>query len=162
MRGERFLGSFMAYLGGAGDKAGCRAIQKKAMDEASMGIAMAMGFGLAQVKTLYVAIDDVKLGKNSQPEKASARFSLIADDPMGMVRMFSMFAPPLATLQVPDDGTSVPLPDGLLPPGMPPVSLTLKEKNLNIIMGDGKAAVTAMDTSNPALFWLTTDGPPPG
>lgn len=151
--------SFMAYLGDAGEKAGCQAIQKKAMDEASMGIAMAMGFGLAQVKTLYVAIDDVKLGKNSQPEKASARFSLIADDPMGMVRMLSMFAPPLATLQVPDDGTSVPLPDGLLPPGMPPVSLTLKEKNLNIIMGDGKAAVRAMDTSNPALFWLTTDGP---
>ncbi|MBG7602119.1 MAG: hypothetical protein IZT60_06195 [Gammaproteobacteria bacterium] len=150
--------SFMAFLGATGEKAGCKAIRKKAMDEASMGIAMAMGMGITQVKTLYVAIDELKLGKKSQPENASARFSLIADDPMGLVRMLSMFAPPLATIQVPDDGASVPLPDGLLPTGIPPVSISLKEKNLNIVMGE-KAASTTMDASKPAFFWFTSDGP---
>ncbi len=150
--------SFMAFLGATGEKAGCKAIRKKAMDEASMGIAMAMGMGITQVKTLYVAIDELKLGKKSQPENVSARFSLVADDPMGLVRMLSMFAPPLATVQVPDDGTLVPLPDGLLPAGIPPVNISLKDKNLNIVMGD-KAASTTMDASKPALFWFTSDGP---
>ena len=150
--------SFMAFLGATGEKAGCKAIRKKAMDETSMGIAMAMGMGITQVKTLYVAIDELKLGKKSQPENVSARFSLVADDPMGLVRMLSMFAPPLATIQVPDDGTSVPLPDGLLPTGIPPVNISLKDKELNILMGD-KAATTTMDTSKPALFWFTSDGP---
>jgi len=151
--------AFMAFLGATGEKAGCQAIRKKAMDEASMGIAMAMGMGITQVKTLYVAIDDVKLGKNSQPEKASARFSLVADDPMGLVRMLSMFAPPLASIQVPDDGTVVPLPNGLLPPGSPAVNLSLKDQHLNAVIGDGKAATRAMDASKPVFFWFTTDGP---
>ena len=151
--------SFMAFLGATGEKAGCKAIRKKAMDEASMGIAMAMGMGITQVKTLYVAVDDVKLGKNSQPEKASARFSLVADDPMGLVRMLSMFAPPLASIQVPNDGSAVPLPDGLLPPGSPAVNLSLKDKNLNAVIGDGKAATRTMDASKPVFFWFTTDGP---
>ena len=150
--------SFMAFLGATAEKAGCKAIRKKAMDEASMGIAMAMGMGITQVKTLYVSIDELKLGKKSQPENVSARFSLVADDPMGLVRMLSMFAPPLATIQVPDDGTSVPLPDGLLPAGIPPVNISLKDKNLNIVMGD-KAASTTMDASKPAFFWFTSDGP---
>ena len=38
--------SFMAFLGATGEKAGCKAIRKKAMDEACMGIAMAMGMGI--------------------------------------------------------------------------------------------------------------------
>ncbi len=150
--------SFMAFLGNTGEKAGCKAIRKKAMDQASMGIAMAMGMGITQVKTLYAAIDELKLGKKGQPENVSARFSLVADDPMGLVRMLSMFAPPLATIQVPDDGTSVPLPDGLLPAGVPPVNLTLKGKDLDIVMGD-KAATKTMDASKPAFFWFTSDGP---
>jgi hypothetical protein len=151
--------SFMAFLGQTGEKTGCKAIRKKAMDEASMGIAMAMGMGITQVKTLYVAIDELKLGKKNQPENVSARFSLVADDPMGLVRMLSMFAPPLASIQVPDDGTPVPLPDGLLPAGMPPVNLSLKDKNLDIVMGDRKAATKTMDASKPAIFWFTSDGP---
>jgi hypothetical protein len=150
--------SFMAFLGASGEKAGCKAIRKQAMDQASMGIAMAMGMGITQVKTLYVAIDELKLGNKNQPENVSARFSLVADDPMGLVRMLSMFAPPLASIQVPDDGTPVPLPDGLLPAGIPPVMLSLKEKNLNIIMGE-KAASRPMDLSKPAFFWFTSDGP---
>jgi hypothetical protein len=150
--------SFMAFLGNTGEKSGCKAIRKKAMDEASMGIAMAMGMGITQVKTLYVAIDELKLGKKNQPENVSARFSLVADDPMGLVRMLSMFAPPLATIQVPDDGTPVPLPDGLLPAGIPPVNLSLKGKDLDIVMGD-KAATKTMDAGKPALFWFTSDGP---
>ena len=150
--------SFMAFLGNTGEKAGCKAIRKKAMDQASMGIAMAMGMGITQVKTLYAAIDELKLGKKGQPENVSARFSLVADDPMGLVRMLSMFAPPLASIQVPDDGTSVPLPDGLLPAGVPAVNLTLKGKDLDIVMGD-KAATKTMDASKPAFFWFTSDGP---
>ncbi len=150
--------SFMAFLGKTGEKTGCKAIRKKAMDEASMGIAMAMGMGITQVKTLYVAIDDLKLGKKNQPENVSARFSLVADDPMGLVRMLSMFAPPLASIQVPDDGTPVPLPDGLLPAGMPPVNLSLEGKNLDIVAGE-KALSRTMDASKPALFWFTSDGP---
>ena len=150
--------SFMAFLGKTGEKTGCKAIRKKAMDEASMGIAMAMGMGITQVKTLYVAIDELKLGKKNQPENVSARFSLVADDPMGLVRMLSMFAPPLATIQVPDDGVPVPLPDGLLPAGMPPVNLSLEGKNLDIVMGE-KALSRTMDASKPALFWFTSDGP---
>ena len=150
--------SFMAFLGKTGEKTGCKAIRKKAMDEASMGIAMAMGMGITQVKTLYVAIDELKLGKKNQPENVSARFSLVADDPMGLVRMLSMFAPPLATIQVPDDGALVPLPDGLLPAGMPPVNLSLEGKNLDIVMGE-KALSRTMDASKPALFWFTSDGP---
>ncbi|MEN8213830.1 MAG: hypothetical protein ABFR19_05640 [Pseudomonadota bacterium] len=151
--------AFMAFLGNSGEKAGCKAIQKKAMDEASMGVAMAMGMGITQVKTLYAALDDIQLGKNGQTEKASGRFSLVADDPMGLVRMLSMFAPPLASIQVPDDGTPVPLPEGLLPAGSPGVNLSLKGQHLDIVMGDGKAATAAMDTSKPVFFWFTTDGP---
>lgn len=151
--------AFMAFLGKSGEQAGCEAIRKQAMDQASMGVAMAMGMGITQVKTLYFAVDELTLGKQGQPQKAEARFSLVADDPMGLVRMLSMFAPPLASLQIPDDGKPVPLPEGLLPPGSPPVKISLKERRLTVVSGDGKAATRPMDTSKPVLMWFTTDGP---
>jgi hypothetical protein len=151
--------AFMAFLGKSGEQAGCEAIRKQAMDQASMGVAMAMGMGITQVKTLYFAVDELTLGKQGQLQKAEARFSLVADDPMGLVRMLSMFAPPLASLQIPDDGKPVPLPEGLLPAGSPPVNITLKGQRLTVVSGDGKAATRPMDTSRPALMWFTTDGP---
>ncbi len=149
----------LKQVGMAAKKSGCTAIPPDAMQKASMAIAMAMGMGITQLQGLYVAVNDITLDDQMKPSKVDARFSIAADDPVGLLRMAAAFVPPLADLELPEDGKQVPLPAGVLPPGMPPVSLARKGKFLNVVVGDGDAKTVPVDAAHPALLWGTLDGP---
>jgi hypothetical protein len=149
--------AFLNYLGKVGGKHDCAAINKEELDKQSMGISMAMGMGITQVKSLYLAVNDLKLDENMQPVNADARVSMVADDPVGLFRMASMFVPPLAQMQIPDDGKQVALPAGLLPPGSPEVNLSRNGQRLDLIVG-GSSELRKLDQSNPAIFWSSLDG----
>jgi len=138
---------------------GCSAIPAKALQTASMAVGMAMGLGVSQLQGLYVAVNEIKLDPQAKPAEIDMRLSIAADDPVGLLRMAAAFVPPLARLELPQDGKRVRLPAAALPPGSPPVSLSLNGKFLDILVGTTDKKTVPMASKEPALWWSTLDGP---
>lgn len=152
--------AFMTWLGEQGKSSGCEAIEADKLNEASVGIAMAMGMGLTQVKSVYFALNDIELDPATmQPSKLDARASVVADDPVGLVRMASMLAPPLAQMKMPKDGETITLGPDTLPPGTPPLTVGLDGKRLDVAIAGSSAASKMLPADKQALLWSTMDGP---
>ena len=152
--------NFMTWLGEEGKRRGCAAIDADKLNEASVGIAMATGMGLTQVRALYLALNDIAIDKSTmQPSRLDARASIVADDPIGLVRMAGMLAPPLAQLQMPKDGETITLGPDVLPPGTPPLAIGLEGKRLDIATAGSDSMTKMLPTDRPALLWSSIDGP---
>jgi hypothetical protein len=152
--------AFMTWLGEQGKSSGCDAIQADKLNEASVGIAMAMGMGLTQVKAVYFALNDIELDPQTmQPKKLDARASVVADDPIGLVRMAAVAAPPLAQMKMPKDGETITLGPEMLPPGTPPLTVGLDGKRLDVTIAGSSAPTKMLPGDKPAILWSAMDGP---
>ncbi|WP_370978281.1 hypothetical protein [Agaribacterium sp. ZY112] len=124
---------------------------KQAQEQAKQGNPAMLGMfmGMVQgVKGAGLSVFDVELDAEFNPSKVDALFSVAAEQPSTTAEMAKML-PPLANLELPDDGTAVPV---VLP--MVPAELELKAaikgKHIAVFIGD-KASAEAEKLSNEAL-----------
>jgi hypothetical protein len=140
----------------------CDDVDPMQIRKAVGGLSMAMMMGASQYKSLYVSANEFEIGKNGQPEKIELFASLIADDPTSLLQLLAMTNSAFATLQVPNDGSVVKLPEGLVPPNpatgvTPSISLSRKDKVLNVMVGNDKPALEDFKTDKPTLLWSFVD-----
>lgn len=117
--------------------------------------ALAMFTGMAQgVKGISAGISDFSLDMDSpQPtlNTLDAVMTLTADNPAVLFNMAKSFAPPLAAIQLPTDGSSLDLSTVLpIPPevNVKPM-LALKGKHLVIYSGKGEEVANGLATEEP-------------
>jgi len=151
------LTQYSNFLIKSGKTNNCSSIKAKEIRKGMGGIMMAMNMGLTQFKSVYFAISDIDM----QKQKADAYVSIGTDDPSGLLGMVGMLSPKLMGFQVPTDGSTVKLPDGVIPAkGMPlpPVYLSRTAKSLNVMVGNEKPNLTDYKRTTPEIMSLTMDG----
>jgi len=140
------LTQYSGFLIKSGETNECPMIDAQEIRKSMGGMAVVMNMGLAQFSSIYASISDVQLDKEMQPEKIDALISLGSNDPAGILALAGSMVPPLAELKIPTDGSSVKLPDGILPSGgvkTPDVFLSQSEKAINILIGNDKPTLSA-------------------
>jgi len=119
-----------------------------------------MNMGLSQFNSVYASISDIELDKRMQPKKVDAVISLGSNDPSGLLAMAGMMAPPIMALKIPDDGTVIKLPDGLIPQRggpQPDIFLSKTEKAINIFIGNDKPALKTHSNETPEISFSSMD-----
>lgn len=140
------LTQYSSFLIKAGEDNKCPAIKAQDIRKSMGGMAMVMNMGLSQFNSVYASVSDIELDDKMQPKKINAVVSLGSNDPAGLIAMAGMMAPPLMSLKIPDDGSTIKLPDGLIPSRgapAPDIFLSRNEKAINIFVGDEKPALKA-------------------
>ena len=154
------LTQYSNFLIKSGEDNKCPAIQANEIRKGMGGMAMVMNMGLSQFNSVYASISDIQLDDKMQPKKVNAVVSLGSDDPAGLIAMAGMMAPPIAALKIPEDGSVVKLPEGLIPSkGMktPDIFLSRTEKAINIFVGNDKPALKAHDNKTPEISFSSMD-----
>jgi hypothetical protein len=75
--------------------------------------------------------------------------------------MVGMMSPGLMGFKVPEDGSSVELPKGVIPSKgvpLPPVFLSRSDKSLNIMVGNKKPAMKDYSSKTPEIMIFALDG----
>ena len=140
------LTQYSSFLIKAGEDNKCPAIKAQDIRKSMGGMAMVMNMGLSQFNSVYASVSDIELDDKMQPKKINAVVSLGSNDPAGLIAKAGMMAPPLMSLKIPDDGSTIKLPDGLIPSRgapAPDIFLSRNEKAINIFVGDEKPALKA-------------------
>jgi hypothetical protein len=133
----------------------CKNISAKDIRKAMGGLLMSMNMGMSQIKTLYVALNNIELKKNMQIEKIAAYVSIGTDDPAGLFNMVTLFSPVLRNFKIPADGTSIKLPNGALPIPkieLPPIWINRSERTLNLLVGANTFNLKEYFSGPPAMF----------
>ena len=133
----------------------CKNISEKDIRKAMGGLIMTMNMGMSQIKTLYIALNNIELKKNMQVEKIAAYASIGTDDPAGLFNMVTLFSPVLRNFKIPADGTSIKLPNGALPIPkieLPPIWINRTERTLNLLIGTNTFNLKEYFSGPPALF----------
>lgn len=154
------LSQYINFIATTGEELKCDSINPDELRKSIGGLSMAMAMGLGQFKAISVAVDNVEMDEaTGQPKKVEAFATVMADDPMGLLQMLAMVNPVFATLEVPADGTVVPLPEGMLPPNpvVPTLSLSRKDQSLNILVGNDKPALQDIELAKSTFMWGRTD-----
>ncbi|KAG1657103.1 Cys-tRNA(Pro)/Cys-tRNA(Cys) deacylase YbaK [Nymphon striatum] len=155
------LTDYSSFLIAAGEANKCTSIKPQEIRKGMGGMAMVMNMGLSQFNSIYGSVSDVELDDNMQPKKVDAYVSLGTDDPKGLLAMVGMMAPPLMSLKIPDDGSAVKLPEGLIPSRgakVPDIYLSKSEKSLNIMVGNDKPSLTEYKNDKPQISFTGIDG----
>jgi hypothetical protein len=155
------LTQYSSFLIKSGKTNNCSAIQAAKIRKSMGGMAMVMNMGLSQFKSIYASISDVKMGDNNKPEEVEAMVSIGTDDPGGLIAMVGMMSPGLMGFKVPEDGSSVELPKGVIPSKgvpLPPVFLSRSDKSLNIMVGNKKPAMKDYSSKTPEIMIFALDG----
>lgn len=115
---------------------------------------LALGPMTAGIKGFNLQVDDLSIDPATlQPDKVRAGLLVAVDDPRGIFALGAMLNPALASLQIPDDGSFVDLPDGLAPDsGAPPLKVAIRDKALVLLAGDESSdmAHTLLDAVAPS------------
>ncbi len=83
------------------------------------------------IKGFYLEIDDVTLQQGGPlPIALDGQVLISANNVRNLYAMTGMFAPPLAQLTIPEDGSPVALPLAQMAPGVPPVYIAIKDNSL--------------------------------
>ncbi|MCA9560819.1 MAG: hypothetical protein H6704_23285 [Myxococcales bacterium] len=97
-----------------------------------------------------------------QPKDVKANVLLAVDKPADLIAMVKGMVPPLATLEVKDDGVAVPLPPGLIPPIVEAPHVAMKGSALAVTVGAGEekmvgAILAAKVDAEPPLIAVSYD-----
>jgi len=133
----------------------CENISANDIRKAMGGLVMSMNMGMSQIKTLYVALNNIELKQDMQIEKIAAYLSIGADDPAGLFGMVTLFSPALRNFKIPADGSSVKLPDGALPVSkieLPPIWINRTERTLNLLVGTNTFKLKEYFSGPPAML----------
>ncbi|GAA0419777.1 hypothetical protein GCM10009133_30240 [Cocleimonas flava] len=155
------LTDYSSFLIAAGEANKCTSIKPQEIRKGMGGMAMVMNMGLSQFKSIYASVSDVELDDSMQPKKIDAYISLGTDDPKGLLSMVGMMAPPLMSLKIPEDGSAVKLPDGLIPSRgqpVPDIYLSKSDKSLNIMVGNDKPSLVEYKNDKPQISFSGIDG----
>lgn len=98
---------------------------------------LALGPMTAGIKGFKLLVEDVSIDPQTLAvSDISAGLLAAVDDPRGIFALGAMFNPALATLQVPDDGSFVALPQTpMLDEHAPPVRVAIRERALLLLAG---------------------------
>lgn len=133
----------------------CKNIKANDIRKAMGGLIMSMNMGMSQIKTLYLALNNIELKKNMQIDKVAAYASVGTDDPAGLFGMVTLFSPALRNFKIPSDGTSVKLPDGALPISkveLPPIWINRSERTLNLLIGTNTFSLKEYFSGPPSML----------
>jgi hypothetical protein len=154
---DRLL-ELIGWLVEQGKATGCTILDEQQLNEASVQIAMVTGMGLSQIKTVYFALDRMELDpKDGSLVSMDARGAIVASDPAGLVRMAAIAVPELASIEIPTDGETISIGREMLPPEVPPVTLGLVGKRIDLVTQGSQAATTLLQTDKPLLLWSRYD-----
>ncbi len=154
------LTQYLGFLASSGEKHKCKAINPKDIRQATGGIAMAMNMGLTQFKSVYLSVKDIEMDEKMQPKKVDAYASIGTEDPAGLVGMLAMVNPAFMMLKIPAEGKVVQIPAHLIPSkdaSIPPIYLSRGEKQLNIMVGNDKPALTAYKSTKAEIMSFSID-----
>lgn len=154
------LTQYSTFLIKSGEENKCPAIKAQDIRKGMGGMAMVMSMGLSQFNSLYASVSDIQLDDKMKPKKVDVVISVGSDDPAGLLAMAGMMAPPLLSLKIPDDGSVVKLPEGLIPSKggvMPDVFLSQSEKALNIFVGNDKPMLKAQSNEVSEISFSSMD-----
>ena len=154
------LTQYSSFLIKSGEDNKCPAIKAQDIRKSMGGMAMVMNMGLSQFNSVYASLSDIELDDKMQPKKINAVVSLGSNDPAGLIAMAGMMAPPLMTLNIPADGSTVKLPDGLIPNrggATPDIFLSRNEKAINIFVGNEKPALKAHSNETQEISFSSMD-----
>lgn len=154
------LTQYSSFLIKSGEDNKCPAIQANEIRKGMGGMAMVMNMGLSQFNSIYASISDIELDDKMQPKKVNAVISLGSNDPAGLIAMAGMMAPPIMSLKIPDDGSTVKLPPGLIPSKggpTPDIFLSRSEKAINIFVGNDKPALKAHSNEAQEISFSSMD-----
>ncbi len=149
------LTQYSDFLIKSGETHQCKNISAKDIRKAMGGLIMGMNMGVSQIKTLYVALNNIELKKNNQIDKIAAYASIGTDDPAGLFSMVTLFSPALRNFKIPADGTSIKLPDGALPVSkidLPPIWINRTERTLNLLIGTNTFNLKEYFSGPPAIL----------
>ena len=136
------LTKYSNFLIKSGEDNKCPAIKAQDIRKSMGGMAMVMNMGLSQFNSVYASVSDIELDDKMQPSKIDAVISIGSNDPAGLIAMAGMMVPPLMSLEIPDDGTAIKLPEGFVPKRnsgpQPDLFLSRTEKAINIFVGNDK------------------------
>ncbi len=139
----------------------CDAVKEDAVRKAMGGFTMATMMGASQFKAIYVAVNDLKMDANGKLENIDLYASIFADQPGALLQMLGMVNPAFASIKLPEDGSPVKLPEGLVPPNPtgvnPEIYLSKKDNLLNVMVGDTKPELKPFKVDNPVFLWNTVD-----
>lgn len=153
--------TYSNFLIKSGETHKCKAIDAKEIRKGMGGMLMVMNMGLAQLKSVYVSLNELDLDERMQPKKLDVFLSIGSDDPAGLLAMATMMSPGLANLKVPDDGSAVKLPAGAIPSkGMPlpPISISRSDKAINLMIGNDKPELKDYKGEKPEIMTFAIDG----
>ncbi len=155
------LTNYSNFLIAAGEAHKCSSIKPQEIRKGMGGMAMVMNMGLSQFKSIYASVSDIEMDDRMQPKKVDAYVSLGTDDPKGLLAMVGMMAPPLMSLKIPDDGSAVKLPEGIIPSRgapVPDIYLSKSEASLNIMVGNDKPSLVEYKNDKPQMSFSGIDG----
>jgi hypothetical protein len=123
----------------------CPQIDRAALGNAIPTLNLALGPLTAGIRGLHLRVADLAIdGTDLRPDTLSAAALAAVDDPRGVLALLAMFDPQLRRLELPADGTPVPLPP--LPgaiAGDVPLQIALADRGLLLLAGPGAERVAA-------------------
>lgn len=127
------------------DSGRCPQIDRQALENAIPTLNLALGPLTAGIKGMHLRVADLAIDATDlRPEALSAAVLAAVDDPRGLLALLAMFDPQLRRLELPADGSPVPLPP---PPGGiagdVPLQIALADRGLLLLAGSGAEAVAA-------------------
>lgn len=112
--------------------------QLRDANPAMLGMATAMVSG---IRGASVTLNEVALGDSMmEVESASALISLSATSVRQILALVQGFIPDLAQLQIPEDGSPVPLQSIMLPEQLPPLQVAIKDDHHLLVMTEDDLA----------------------
>lgn len=116
---------------------GCEWVDEEKIEQAMLQVDLLFNPMMAGIKGFYIEADGVHIDPDTtRPDAFDGQLLLAVNDPQGIYAMLGMFAPHLAQVRIPDDGTPVELPLQEVLPGLPPVYVAIGERLLGFASGE--------------------------
>lgn len=124
----------------------CELVDAQQLQTSIPSIKLTLGMASA-VKGFHLAVNDVQLDPATmQPQNVDFRLQVLSDEPSMLLSLVGALNPAMAGLSVPETGEPAAIPQEMLPPGVPPLSIDQTPNALSIQspVADKKPAASKM------------------